>query len=73
LKKAIVYNVEQQIAVVTVQDGELVLESDSEIVKKKILGLKNNYSFARNLSNEEFLDSLPARLRGQIYCEIVDG
>jgi len=72
LKKAIVYNLEQQIAVVTVQSGELIIESDSEIVKRKIQGLKNNYSFARNLSDEEFLESLPERLRGQIHCEIVD-
>jgi hypothetical protein len=71
MRKAIIYKLERQIATVTVKDGELIVEGD-EVIKRKIIALKNNYRTSRVLTNDEFLETLPRRLRGQVHCELID-
>jgi hypothetical protein len=67
-RKAIIYKLGDQIGVVSVRSGELHIEG-IPAVERLIASLKKT---DKTNSPEEFIESLPDRLRSQVYVEVID-
>jgi hypothetical protein len=67
-RKAIIYKLGDQIGTVSIRNGELRIEG-IPTVERLIASLKKT---DKTNSPEEFIESLPDRLRSQVYVEVVD-
>ena len=67
-RKAIIYKLGDQIGTVSVRNGELHIEG-IPTVERLIASLKKT---DKTNSPQELIESLPNRLRSQVYAEVVD-
>jgi hypothetical protein len=67
-RKAIIYKLGDQIGTVSIKNGELHIEG-IPTVERLIASLKKT---DKTNSPEEFIESLPDRLRSQVYVEVID-
>jgi len=68
MRKAIIRKLGQEIGAIYVQDGELKIEG-GEKIERLIASLRKT---DRSSSLEDFVESLPQRLRSQVFAEVVD-
>jgi hypothetical protein len=67
-RKAIIYKLGDQMGTVSVRNGELHIEG-IPTVERLIASLKKT---DKTNSPEEFIESLPNRLRSHVYVEVID-
>jgi len=68
MRKALVYKLEEQIGAVYVEGGELKIEGGKRI-ERLVASLRKT---DKTGSLEGFVESLPQRLRSQVFAEVVD-
>jgi hypothetical protein len=68
MRKAIIRKLNQQIGAIYVQNGELKIEG-GEPIERLVASLRKT---DKTDSLEAFVESLPNRLRSQVFAEVID-